>query len=491
MLRAISVGEPPTPRRETVGEGDPGAAASTGVGAPTGRRGLVLVVTSATAFMVFLDSTIVNISFPSIERSFPDTTRAGLSWILNAYSVVFAALLVPAGRLGDMRGRRRWFINGLAIFALASAACAIAPSAEFLIAARVLQAIGAAVTIPTGLAFVLAEYPQSQRSLAVALYAAGAAVATSIGPPLGGVIVEWADWRWIFVINLPIALATGLVAHRVLNESRSSETATPDWLGIVLVTAGVGLLALGIVQGEEWGWTGGRVLLAFGAAAVLLPLFVLRSAHHPAPVVELRLFRIRTFAVANVAVLLLAVCFYAMILAQVLFLTSVWGYSALEAGLAMMPSPLIAAVVGGVAGSIADRRGHRLTSVAGTLVTAGAGLWYAQQLGARPAFVAEWLPGNVLLGIGLGLGYATLISASVVHLPHDRFAVGSGINTGGRQVGAVLGVALVVAVVGTPAPAEALSAFQDAWVFVIALALAAMLVALLLPGPRKAPEGRM
>ncbi len=274
----------------------------------------------------------------------------------------------------------------------------------------------------------------------------------------------------------------------LLREYRSGETAKPDWLGIALVTAGVGLLALGIVQGEEWGWTDGRVLAAFAAAAVLLPLFVLRSGHHPAPVVELALFRIRTFAVANVAVFLLAVCFYAMILGQVLFLTSVWGYSALEAGLAMMPSPLIAAVVGGIAGSIADKRGHRLVSVAGTVVTAGVGLWYAERLGGRPDFLADWLPGNILLGVGLGLGYATLISASLVHLPNDRFAVGSAINTGGRQVGAVLGVALVVAVVGTPAPAEALAAFRDAWVFVIVLALAAMLASLALPGPQRSTE---
>lgn len=450
----------------------------------------MLLVASASTFMVFLDATIVNISFPSFEVSFPEASRPGLSWVLSAYSIVFTALLVPAGRMADARGRRRWFIGGLALFTLASAACAAAPTAELLIAARVLQAAGGAVIIPTGLAFVLAECPPERRAQAVSLYGAVAAIAAAIGPPLGGVIVDGVSWRWVFLLNLPIGIAALIGAVRLLPDERGTDRRLPDLLGVVILTAGVALLALGIVQGEPWGWGDDRIVGAFAASAVLLPFFFLRSRRHPRPVVELSLFRIRSFAVANAGTLLLGIVFYGTLLANVLFLIGVWGYSALEAGLALVPAPVVAALAAGPAGALADRFGHRRVIVPGALIVAAANALLWARLGNTPDFVGVWLPANALLGLGMGIAYSVVVSAALVHVPHERYALASGVNTIGRQLGSVLSVALVVAIVGTPGPPDPAGAFDEAWALVVVLAVAAAAVCLLFPDTARATRAR-
>lgn len=452
----------------------------------------VLAVASAGGFMAFLDQTVVNIAFPSLERSFPSATRSELSWVLSGYSIVFTALLVPGGRIADSLGLRRWFFIGLGMFTAASGACAAAPSPEILVAGRVVQAAGGAVLIPAAIASILLEFPPERRSHAIALYGGVAAIAAAAGPALGGIIIDSGSWRWIFLLNVPIGLAAGFYGYRILRDARTASSGLPDFLGVLLVTAGVGLLALAIVQGEDWGWTSTRVMAAFAGAALLIPLFLARSAAHPAPVVELSLFRIRSVAVANIGTLLLGVAFFGSLLAQVLFLNEVWKYSALDAGLALTPAPLVAAAVAGFAGRLAERYEHRLVSVAGALILAASGVWYATQLGVRPDFIGQWLPGNVLLGMGLGLAYSTLISASVIELPAARYAVGSGINTMMRQVGAVLGVASIIAIVGTPSPADALDAFDNAWLFITILALAAAFTSLAVPrieAPRESLAG--
>src|SRR5215213_10064692 len=271
----------------------------------------VLLVTAVAVFMSFLDATIVNIAFPDIERSFPEASLGDLSWILNAYNIVFAALLVPAGRVADMVGRRKMFFIGLWTFLAASALCAFAPSVGLLIAARVLQAVGGAIVVPTSLGLMLPEFPPAKRATATAIWGATGAVAAATGPSLGGVLVDSTSWRWVFLVNLLIGIPAAFPARRLLVERRDEAggRALPDAIGTVLLAAGVGLLSLGIVQGPDWDWDG-RVIAAAAAGVVLLVVFAFRSLRHPAPVIEPALFRIRSFGVASSATFVFSVAFY-------------------------------------------------------------------------------------------------------------------------------------------------------------------------------------
>jgi EmrB/QacA subfamily drug resistance transporter len=424
------------------------------------RRWKVLLVTSVAVFMAFLDVTIVNVAFPSIGRAFPETSLAGLSWVLNAYNIVFAALLVPAGRLADRVGRRRMFLAGLGAFVAASAACGLAPSVPALVAARAVQAAAGAVLVPTSLGLLLPEFPPERRATATALWGATGAVAAATGPSLGGLLVQWADWRWVFFVNLLFGLAAVVPARRLLHEVRDPQRgALPDALGVALLAAGVGALSLGIVEAPSWGWGSARVLAALAGGALGLAAFVLRAATHHDPVVELGLFRVRSFALACTGTFVFSVGFYALLLANILFVTSVWGYSTLRAGFAVTPGPLMAFVAAASAGRIADRFGQRVVALPGGLLFAAGCALLAVRMGSHPAYVTELLPGMLLTGTGVGLSYGGLGSAAVAELPPARFSTGSAINACARQLGAVLGIATLVAVIG----AGGLGAFHEAW----------------------------
>jgi EmrB/QacA subfamily drug resistance transporter len=448
------------------------------LGAEVARKWQVLTVASAGAFMGFLDVTIVNIAFPDIQRDFSGTSLAELSWILNAYAIVFAALLVPAGRIADRIGRRRGFAIGLIVFAVASALCAAAPSPELLVAARVIQAGGAAFLVPTSLALLLPAFPLTQRATAVGLWGATGAIAAATGPSLGGVLVDAGGWRWVFLVNLPLAVITLVAAFRVLDESREPDpTGRPDLAGAIMVMLGIGALALALVKGNEWGWGNVRTVAAFAIAAVLVPVVVWRSRRVEAPIVEPALLRVRAFAVANVATVLFAASFYAMLLGNVLFLTQVWDYGVLDAGLAITPGPIMAAVFAGPAGALADRFGQRAVAVPGALVYSAAFGWYLTHVGPEAHYARDLLPGMLAGGAGVGLTFPTLSSAAAAALPPARFATGSAVLGMTRQIGAVLGIALLVVVLGTPDPADPVAAFDDAWALMLAGGLGTALTA--------------
>src|SRR3954452_14894857 len=359
----------------------------------------VLLVTSVAVFMSFLDATIVNIAFPDIERSFPDASLGDLSWILNAYNIVFAALLVPAGKAADMVGRRKMFFVGLWTFLGASALAAAAPSVELLIAARVIQAVGGAIVVPTSLGLMLPEFPASKRATATAIWGATGAVAAATGPSLGGVLVDATSWRWVFLVNLLIGIPSFFPARRLLVERRD-ETATgvlPDALGVVALTAAVGLISLGIVKGPDWGWDD-RVIGSFVAGGVLLVAFMLRSRRHASPVIELSLFRIRSFAVASSAVFIFAVAFYALLLANVLFLTQVWDYSILKAGFAVTAGPLTAPLFSVTGGRLSDAYGQRVVAVPGGLTFAAGAVMLTLMAGLEPNYWGHIFPAMVVTG---------------------------------------------------------------------------------------------
>jgi NTE family protein len=447
----------------------------------------VLAVAVLGTFMAFVDATIVNIAVPSIAQQFSGSRLSSVSWVLNAYNIVFAAFLVGGGQLADLLGRRRVFSFALVVFTLASVLCAVAPSLNMLIAARGLQAAGAAALVPSSLAIVLEAHEARERMHAVALWSAVAALAAGIGPPLGGLLITASNWRLVFLVNIPVGLVAFVLARRVLVESRApGRRRMPDLVGGAVLALAIASLVLAVVKGAEWGWGNDRVIGAFLAALLLGAYFVLRSSRQRNPVIDLSLLRIRAFALSNGVTIVMASGFYAYTLCNVLFLTTVWRYSILQAGLALTPGPFVAMAVAGRASRAVERFGPRRVIVPGGMVWAAGMAYFALRLGAAPHFLSEWLPGMVILGVGAGLTFPTLSGAAVGSVPGPRFAVATALNSVARQLGAALGVAVLIAILGTPTPLQALHSFEHGWLFAGACFLAGSLACLALVATRSA-----
>ncbi|MFE9837946.1 DHA2 family efflux MFS transporter permease subunit [Streptomyces sp. NPDC005551] len=436
-------------------------------------------IVSAGVFVVNLDLFIVNVAVPALSSSFDGASLASLSWVLNAYAIVFAALLVVAGRLADRYGHRRGFLIGLAVFTAASALCAVAPGAGWLIAARALQAVGAATLMPTSLALLLVNTPAERRSRAIRGWAAIGGIAAGLGPVAGGLLVE-ADWRWVFLVNVPVGVAGLIAGARLLPDARPDrEGPLPDLAGAALLTLGIGALALGLVKAGAWGWSSPGVLGALATAAVLGVAFWLRSARHASPVVELSLLRIPAFTVATVAALFFTVAFAAMLLTSVLWCQQVWGYSAIRTGLAIAPGPLVVPVLALTLGPVVQRFGAGRTAALGCLLFAAGLVWWALALGTDPQYATAFLPGMLINGIGVGFALPTLVGAAAAALPPQRFATGSAVTTMARQTGSVLGVAVIVTLLGEPRTTHAaLIGFRHGWTAAAVAAGIAAVVAL-------------
>jgi EmrB/QacA subfamily drug resistance transporter len=456
----------------------------------TRRRNAVFAVTALGAFMGSLDLSIVNVAFPALARSCPTASRASLAWVITAYAIVYASLLVTAGRTADRLGRRRVFFAGLGIFTVVSALCGLAPSLALLVAGRVAQGAGAALLLPASLGLLLEVFPLSARSQAVALWGGVGALAVATGPSLGAAVITAGGWRWAFYINLPIGLAAWAFGRRILpDDAVTAQAAPPDYPGVALVSLALAGVVLAISEGSNWGWTDPRVLGAALAGVLLGAAFLRRSSRHPEPVLDLSLFKHRSFSVANAATLVYAMGFFAMLLGNILFLTGVWHYSILRAGLAVTPGPLVVAGVSGPAGRLAGRVGFRTVLLAGFAVFAAGLGWYATRVGLRPEYLARWLPATLVTGLGIGLTFPVLGAAAVASLQSGRFAVGSAVNQTARQVGGALGVAVLVAILGvTVSPATALDHFRHLWTYAAAMAVLAGGLAGLLGRPVPIPS---
>jgi len=443
---------------------------------------LVTVVTAV--FVSYLDLFVVNVALPDIGRDFHGAPLTSLSWVLNGYAIVFAALLVVAGRMADRNGHRSGFLIGVGVFTAGSASCAASTSTAWLVGSRVVQAAGAAIMIPTSLALLLTTTPAQHRSRAVAIWGAVGGVAAALGPVLGGLLVQ-VSWRWVFLINVPIGIAAIVTGWRVLPEVRHGEGGPwPDFLGAVLLTFSIAALTLGLVKGNDWGWSAPRTIGGFITAFVLLLGFLFQSVRHPAPVVELPLLRVRAFSVATVAATLFTVAFAAMLLSMVLWCQDVWGYSALKTGLALAPGPLAVPLVAVASGPLARRIGNGPVAAFGNLLFGCGALWWVFLVGTISHYATEILPGLLIGGVGVGLTLPTLIAASASALPAQRFATGSGILNMARQVGSVLGVAVLVSILGTPhSPSSALGTFRHAWNAVVVVSVLAVLVSLFVRRP--------
>lgn len=466
---------------------------------PDSRRVAAVVgVLSLAVFMSSLDLFIVNLAFPAITRAYRGTDLGTLSWVLNGYTIVFAAVLVPAGRWADRVGRRQLLVAGMATFGLGSLLCGVAPEVWLLVGARVVQAVGAGLMVPASLSLLLAAVPPAARAQAIGSWSAFAALGAALGPVVGGSLVE-ISWRWVFWVNLPVAVAGIVLARRVLTESRDEHAPLrPDAVGAVLLAGAVGLVAFALVEAPTWGWGSWRFLGALAVAVVAATVLVARGRWHPAPVVELALLRSPAFSGALAASVLYYAGFGAFVLNAVEFLTGVWHYSPVWAGLAIAPGPLM---VLPVARLVAPRLAARMggpgrVAVVGCAVNAGAQLLWWWQMRIHPAYAGHLLPAQLLGGVGVGLTIPSLLGAGSASLPADRFGTGSGVLNMARQVGAVLGVAGLVAILAGVDPSDPLVAFRHGVLLVAGFMAAAGVVAAAtltrrlqpVPAPRPVPR---
>ncbi|WP_197746654.1 MFS transporter [Mycobacterium saskatchewanense] len=439
-------------------------------------RWVLASVVVAAVFMANLDLWIVNVALVDMGRGFGNSLSA-VSWVLNAYAIGLAALLVPAGRLGDRLGQRRVFLSGIAVFTLASLGCAVAPNLALLVAARVLQAVGAAAQLPTSLALLMASVEPHRRTNVARGWAAVGALAAVCGPVLGGLLVTF-DWRWVFVVNLPVGLAAWLVGRRVLPvEPARRDERLPDLVGSALLIVAVAALTGALVQAPIWGWASAGTAALVALTVLGTGAFVWRSARHPQPLLELPLLRIRHFAIANVAFFCFGAAFAIMLLSNSLWCQNVWHYSVLRTGLAMAPSPAVVPFVTFGSTRLVHRIGPGPVAAIGSVLFAAALLWRIVLAKAAPHYLTDLLPSMLFSGIGVGLTLSTLMAAGATALPPARAATGSALVNSGRQVASALGVAILVTALG---PTASVREFDLGWWLALAFIAATAVISLTL-----------
>lgn len=406
------------------------------------------IACSAT-FLVSLDTTMLFAAFNALRRSFDGTSASELSWVINAYTVVYAAMLIPAGGLADAYGRRRIFRLGLAVFLGASLACGLAPTVGWLIAARVLQALGASLLTPASMSIVLAAFPNEKRAVAVSLWGAVGGLAAAVGPSLGSWVTDKAGWPWAFYINLPVGLwALWRSASYVKEAVGAHQQRRVDIFGLLLLMVAVGAVALAIVESGEARWSAQMVALVAGLGLLTSLGFVLWARSRSDALIDLSLFKHATYRYVNAATLAFGTAFSMMFLGFFFFMIGVWHYSLPQAGLAVTPGPLMVMPTAIVTGRMASRLGHRRFLVGGSFLYACSSLWFLLVPTSEPNYLLHWLPGLVMSGIAVGLVLPSLSAAAVSRLPVAHYAVGSAVNQATRQIGSVLGVALTVALLG-------------------------------------------
>lgn len=445
------------------------------------RPGIVLAIVSAGVILSGLDLFIVTVALPRIGSGLDIHSVASMSWLLNAYTIVFAALLVPSGRLADRYGRTLGFLIGAAIFTVASAACATADSLALLVAFRAVQAIGAALLTSTSLGLLLAAYPPDRRAGAVRLWTAFGGLTAVAGPALGGLLAQQ-SWRLVFLVNVPIGIAAIAAAARLLPRVPGDGGPAPDGPGTVLFTAGIAALTLALVNADYWRWGSAPVVCLLAGSALLLTVFTARSRRHPSPAFEIRLLRSPGTAAAAASLLLFAMAFGAMILNLVLLAENTWGWSALRSGVAATPNAVLVLPASILAGRLLRRlRTAHVIAAGCALYVAGILLWRTG-LDPLPAYLPWLLAGLIFTGLGVGFTMPTLFGLGTASLPTSRFATGSGLVSMVRQLGIALGVAILVAVLGTPNSGHiSMASINKGWLLIVLLAAAAPLPALVIP----------
>jgi len=456
---------------------------------------LVLLIVSAGFALATLDLFVVNVALPKIAQDFGSAGLGDLSWVLNAYAIVYAALLVVFGRLADRFPREHGFLLGVAVFTMASALCATANGTLGLVTSRVVQAAGAALMTPTSLSMVLATSSNETRESNVRVWTAIGGLMAALGPVVGGLLVA-ISWRWVFVINIPFGVAVLVFGWTRLPHVPGARIPYPDALGAALITAGVALLTLGLVKGDVWGWGSTQTIGVLVGSVAVIGSFVVHCLRSSNPLLDRDLFRRRSFTGASVVATLYSVAFGALLLSLVLWFQNAWHWSALHTGLAIAPGPaLVLPTALLVTERLIKRLGPGLVIAIGASLFAIGALWFALFAGLKPDYLADIFPGNVMIGVGVGLTLPTIVASATSELPPQNFATGSAVVNMLRQVGLAIGVAILVAVIGTHSGARAvLDAFEHSWLVIAALAAAAALASLAIlgvrrPAPRATPTG--
>jgi EmrB/QacA subfamily drug resistance transporter len=447
---------------------------------PDNKKWWTLGAVSVGLFVIMLDNTVVNVALPAMQSEL-DMTLSQLEWVVTGYALTFAAFMLTGGKLADLLGRRLIFMAGLAIFTGASLACGLAPSGEFLIAARVVQGLGGALMNPATLSIITATFPARERGTAIGIWAGVSAMALAIGPLVGGLLTEHVNWNWIFFINVPIGVAALFLIPVLIDESRdTSHEQRPDVPG--LVTSGVGLFALtyAFIESNQYGWGSARIVGAFVVAAVALVAFALLELKQRLPMLDLSLFRNRTFAGANTAMLFVGLAMFGTFFYVSLYMQNVLGYSPVQAGASFLPMTLLIIVAAPQAGRLSDRVGSRWL-VGGGMTLLSIMLLYYSRLGTHASFW-EILPGLLLGGVGMGITMTPVTAAAMTSVPVDKAGVGSAVLNSMRQVGGSLGIAVMGAIVaagaaGARTPEAFLNGFHDALRVAAALAFAGAIVA--------------
>lgn len=438
-------------------EDDPGEAL-------TRSAWLTLITVSVAVFMVAMEITVIALALPEIQRAFPGTSAAALSWVASAYSLGVGALLLVAGWLADRHGRRRAFLVGLAAFIAGSVGSGAAAGIGMLIAARVVQSVGGALLFPAGLALTMAAFPRARHQFAIGVWGAMGGLAAALGPSLGGLLIAGFGWRSVFLVNVPVAAAAMVVGRRVLVESTGGMVARRvEAVSVPLATLGVGAFILGILQGSAWGWASVPTLGAFGAGAVLISAFAVRSLRHPAPLFPLRLFRLRSWTVGNAGSFLFCMAFFSMTVLLPSFVQETWGWSVVQTGLAIAPGPFLSFAVSPQAGKLADRIGNAPIVMTGAAAGAAGMAWYRFALGTEPQ-LGHLLIGGLLIGASAGLCFAPLTGASLRDVPGGMYATGGAGRTTIFQTSSAVAIAAGFALLGRPdGPEAALAGYQRGW----------------------------
>lgn len=454
---------------------------------PAARPTATILVVSTAAFLASLDLFIVNIAFPEIRQAFGTADLGAMSWILNAYTLVFAAFMNPAGRLGDRYGHRRIFLSGLVVFTLGSATCGLSGSFAMLVISRAVQALGAAMLMPSSLALLLAAVPAQRRAAAISTWSAVGAMAAALGPPVGGFLVQL-SWRWIFFVNVPIGLLAVIAGSIVLSKATGTGTGVPDLYGAVSLVVGVGALVWALIELPVVDHNTFAIAAGFTVAVGGMALAVWRSLRHPSPAVDLAAVRVLPMWASCLALLVFSSAHGAMLLSGVLLLTTVWGMPPAMAGLCLSPGPIVVAVVSlTVAGRLIGKAGIGAVAAAGAaLYAVGIGIWLST-IGPVPHYFTAYLPAQLFTGIGVGLVMPSLSAVTGVALPPHRWGAGSAVINTARQMGMVLGTTALTMIYQ---PGVDLAAVRWGWVFVASAAgTAALIAAALAFGWRPAAEG--
>jgi EmrB/QacA subfamily drug resistance transporter len=414
--------------------------------APANRKWWTLAAVSFGLFMIMLDNTVVNVALPSMQRAL-HIGRSELEWVVVGYALSFATFMLTGGKLADLFGRRLLFVVGLVIFTAASLACGLAGDPTMLIAARVVQGVGAAIMNPATLGIITATFPPRQRGMAIGIWAGVSALALAIGPLAGGLLTEKVDWSWIFFVNVPVGVVAVAMAFWAIDESRdTSREQRLDLPGLLSSAVGLFALTYALIEANTYGWTSARILGLFAVAAVGLAIFVVLEHRQRLPMLDLSLFRNTSFTGANVAMLLVALAMFGIFFYNSLFIQNVLGFSAIQTGATFLPMTLLIILIAPRAGKLTDTIGARWL-IGGGLGLVALSLVVFAQLDQSSNF---WniLPGLLLGGFGMALTMTPTTAAAMGSVPVDKAGVGSAVLNSMRQVGGSLGIAVMGAVVG-------------------------------------------